>query len=334
MRADETETEEAAAAPEPAAPVAVVEPVPPTPPSLPHPPGPAPEPPIFLGSHLTQARTLELMSTARARQFKPVGTTSVVFRVRLQDDLTVAYKPRSRMHRYGWRSEIAAYRVSRLLGMDNVPPVLSRRFRRGVMQSRLHEGFTDSWDEIHSWTLWNERAETIGAAIYWIPEMEELGLERRRRLARWRGWLSQQGQVPEDKGELASDLSTMLVFDYLIANWDRFSGANLQGLPSGRRIFVRDHNVAFAVPLPPHLHDRLRQSLVQTERFSRHTITALARLDRATLEAELSQDPAHAETPLLDEGQLADLLDRRATVLSHVGTLVDQYGMSAVLFFP
>lgn len=333
VRAESTEsseTDEAAAAPAP-------EPEPQvsaTPPAMAHEPGPAEEPPIFLGSHLSQARTLELMASARPRQFKPVGTTSVVFRVRLADDLTIAYKPRSRMHRYGWRSEIAAYRVSRLLGMDNVPPVISRRFRRGVMRTRLHRGFTESWEEINRWTLWNGQAETLGAAIYWIPEMEELGLERRRLVQQWRGWLAQEGEVPDDKGELASDLSTLLVFDYLIGNWDRFSGANLQGLPSGRRIFARDHNVAFATPLPPHLHDRLREQLVTVERFSRHTITALARIDRAALVAELAEDPAHAQIELLDEAQLADLLDRRATVLSHVSALIDQYGIAAVLAFP
>ena len=70
-----------------------------------------------------------------------------------------------------------------------------------------------------------------GAAIYWIPDMHELGLDTKDGAARWARWLGQDGELPsrEKYKAQAADVSTMVCFDYLIGNWDRFSGANAQG---------------------------------------------------------------------------------------------------------
>ena len=59
----------------------------------------------------------------------------------------------------------------------------------------------------------------------------------------------------------------------------------------------------------------------------------LAALDERTLRAELAKDPSHAKTPLLTDLQIADVLERRATVLSHVAALVEEYGTDRVLTF-
>ncbi|MDH5493585.1 MAG: hypothetical protein OEY14_16645 [Myxococcales bacterium] len=307
---------------------------------------PAPEPeeraaeppplPPFLLTTVPQDELLRRLAETPSRQFKPVGSTSVVFRLRLRagDDLMAAYKPQSRQHRQGHKAELAAYRISRLLGMDNVPPAAFRRVEIGEMERRLNNRYVDAWGEIRSWTIWDEADQTDGAAIYWIPQMRDLGLDQEGRIRRWVSWLSQEGELPGDREVLAADLSKMLLFDYLIGNWDRFSGGNLMGTPAGDRVYVRDHNVAFAEPLPEHLHERLLFRMTRVERFSRPFVQALQRLTPRMIAAEFAKVPLHLREPLLTEAQLAALLERRETILSHVGAVVAEFGLEATMVFP
>lgn len=263
---------------------------------------------------------------------KPVGNTSVVLKVRLDGDLAAAWKPRTTTHPQGWRAEIAAYRIARLLGFDNVAPVVSRRFRADQIVALL-EGDPARWQERAAAVRWDADGSVPGAAIYWIPRMEDLGLESPSAMARWAPWLRQGSPLPAERAGLARDLSNVVVFDYLIANWDRWSGENLQALPGGSRLFVRDHNAAFLEPLPAHLRARLAADLERVERFSRGVVEALRTLDEASLREELAQDPENARTPLLDDARIAALLARRAEILRHVDALVAAHGPGKVLAF-
>jgi hypothetical protein len=60
----------------------------------------------------------------------------------------------------------------------------------------------------------------------------------------------------------------------------------------------------------------------------------LGALDEASIRAELAQDPSHQTDPLLNAAQIADVLDRRATILSYIAALIEERGEDEVLFFP
>ncbi|MEM9069619.1 MAG: hypothetical protein AAGE52_13990 [Myxococcota bacterium] len=307
-------------------------------------PEPAPEPEplepaeglVFPPGPHTHEALLEALAHTSSRQFKPVGTTSVVFRMRMRSEHTAAFKPRSRQHRRGYKAEIAAYRIAQLLALDNVPPATLRAVALREIRERFHPRYddVDTWNEIEEWCLRDPDGRTRGAAIYWIPEMENPRYERAEQIRRWRRWLAHDGTIPEGKDVLARDLSTMLAFDYLIGNWDRFSGGNIHTTPDGTRLFVRDHNAAFAVHLSPQVHTRLRDRLMYSERFSRELVDRIQRMDRDAVERALSLETAHANDPLLNEAQVDGVLERRLTFLSYVGALVDRFGEDAVLFFP
>ncbi len=287
------------------------------------------------GPH-THEVLLDAIAHTAPRQFKPVGTSSVVFRMRLRSEHTAAFKPRSRQHLRGYRAEVAAYRLGQLLALDNVPPAVVRAIPMRLIRERFHPRYNDleTWNEIEQWCLRDPDGRVRGAAIYWIPEMEDQRLERAPQLVRWRAWLQQGEQVPERRQALARDLANMLVFDYLIGNWDRFSGGNMKVTPDGARLFIRDHNVAFAARLSRQVHGRLRDRLMYTQKFSRQLIERIERLDAPAIEGALAADPSHAEDPLLSEEQIAGVLERRRTLLSYVGSLVDRFGREAVLAFP
>ena len=285
----------------------------------------------FLGSDKSQDEILSSMAEGVPVQFKPIGNTSAVFRMRLSPPPKAAYKPRTRELRHGYQAEIAAYRIARLLDFDNVPPAISKRAGRVQMKQKFHPEQLSKWPRSRRAILWDDDGTVPGAAIYWIPKLRELELDKQQK--RWLPWLSQQGTVPDARENLTRDLSNVIVFDHVIANWDRYSGGNMKGHPSGERLFIRDHDRAFGTPVSPKIQARLKSRLIQVQRFSRSTVERLAALDERTLRAELAKDPSHAKTPLLTDLQIAVVLERRATVLSHVAALVEEYGTDRVLTF-
>jgi hypothetical protein len=286
--------------------------------------------PPFIGTDVEQDEILEVISKAQSRSFKPVGHTSVVLRMRTVQRVTAALKVRSHELQHGYQSEIAAYRIGRLLGLDNVPPAIYRRATWDEIRRRFHKDTLDRRDSVRRAVLWDDDGSVPGAAIYWIKGLRYMGPENE---ASWRSWL-RDGEIPASKSALARDLSTMVVFDFLIGNWDRFSGGNLAIDASGRRAYLRDHDRSFATPLPERQYQRLLDRLIRTVRFSETVFHRLLDLDAAAIGAELARDPSHQADPILSDAQIADVLDRRATILSHLAALIEERGAEQVLVFP
>lgn len=284
----------------------------------------------FPSADLDTDALMRLLAESEARQYKPVGHSSVVFRMRTAARVTAAFKARSRALRRGYQYEVAAYRVARLLGLDNVPPAVFRSATRREIMDRFHPRKVDRWPKTKRELLWNEGGTVPGAAIYWVDGLRSLDLESR--MPQWQSWLRDGGTVPGNQQELARDLSSMIVFDFLLGNWDRYSGGNMKVNADATRLVMRDHDRSFSAPLSPKRYDRLLAKLRMTERFSESLVRALLDLNAASLREALAAGAE--EAPLLTDLQLAELLDRRQTVLSHVGALVEERGERAVLSFP
>lgn len=288
----------------------------------------------FLGGDLDQDTILDRLENGAPFRFRQVGTSSITLRIDLGAGHDAAYKPRTHSHPRGYLAEIAAYRVARALAMDNVPPVVGRPLNRVAVQNRFESEHEEDWEPLRREILWDAPGVARGAMIYWIPRMRASELDEVSGLAAVGEWLRVGGELPEDREALARDLSTMLAFDYLVGNWDRFSGGNVSTDDGGRRLFVRDHNVAFQSPLTETLYARVRGHLERTERFSRGFVDALRALDEARLRAALAEDPEAEARPILSDGQVEGILMRRRALLSYIGALVALHGAERVLVWP
>jgi hypothetical protein len=286
--------------------------------------------PPFVGTEVAQDEILEVIATAPSRSFKPVGHTSVVLRMRTVARVTAAVKLCSHGLERGYQREIAAYRVGRLLGLDNVPPAIFRIVTWQEIHDRFYESLLDRRRLVHREVLWGEDGSAPGAAIYWVKGLRSMGLED---TAKWERWV-RDGTIPDGRSALARDLSTMAVFDFLVGNWDRFSGGNLPTDRARQRAFLRDNDRAFSSPLLSGRYRKLLDGLRRTERFSRSVVQRLVAMDEQSIRAELARDPSHVTNPLLTDAEIADLLDRRATILTYIAALVDERGADRVLVFP
>jgi hypothetical protein len=266
---------------------------------------------------------------------KPVGTSSVVFKLDLEGPIDAAFRPESRLNPRGHLSEIAAFRVGRGLGLTNVAPAVPRSLPWADLEKLVYAAKPEAWALLQP-DMMQRNGQVSGVAIYWIPEMRELGLDTDEGIARFSRWLSQAGTpASREKSKLlAAQISTMLAFDYLVANFDRFSGANVQGDASGERLFLRDHNMAFFDPLRSTHHERILGRLKRAQRFSRTFVNALKELDAPRLSGALADPKDPPDFRVLSGGQIRGVLDRRTALLSYIAALIDTYGERNVLTFP
>jgi hypothetical protein len=289
----------------------------------------------------------DAFATWRPVRGKSVGHTSVVFKLRLGAPpggapgatagvgapgwVEAAYKPRSKRGKTRYRGEIAAYRLGRALGIENVPLAMPRAFLVSELAAALGGSETAAGKLLADEVVADARGEVRGALIPWIAGLQFLALDAEPLRSEWRTWLARTGSVPEGRRKRAAQISTMIVFDYLTGNWDRWSGGNIGTDETGETLLYIDNDGAFFDPPPPEPLARQRALLREDARFSRSFVDALRRLEPEVARAALGED-APGE-PLLSSRILAGLEERRKEVLAMVDADVIRDGQDKVLAF-
>jgi hypothetical protein len=258
---------------------------------------------------------------------KSIGHTSYVLKLTLSDGSRAVFKPRSRRplgdRRY--RAEIAAYRLARALGLDNVPPAVPRSFDAATLR-RLQPNFDQD-------ALPDADGRLRGALMPWIDAYSVLPLEETSWRARWEPWLTEPSStIPEDQRTLAAAISTLIAFDYITANWDRWSGANIAENGATHTVLYVDNDGAFYDNPPPDALTRQLTLLRRVVRFSSSFVGALRTLDGTKLRDALGEEAPGQ--PLLSDRTLNEADARRRTVLGTIDSHVNDAGAAAVLAFP
>jgi len=126
----------------------------------------------------------------------------------------------------------------------------------------------------------------------------------------------------------ARALSRMLTFDFVIANWDRWSGGNVGEAREGL-VFV-DNDAAFYEPVPPAFAAASR-AFFDMGRFSRAFVERLRATRSQLAEIVGTDDTGRA---LLTHAQLSSLGARVDAALAHVDATRSAHGDATVLAFP
>ena len=281
-----------------------------------------------LAPSLTPAPAPDPLLTAAPLKARSIGHTSFVLKVKLDDGEAAAFKPRSHKplgdRRY--RAEIAAYRLAHALGLDNVPRAEPRSFDAKALRSACATG--GAGNEFDQLALPDGDGRVRGAIMPWIADYHVLPLEQPAWRAKWTAWLTDSGAViPDDQRDLARSVSTMIVFDYVTANWDRWSGANVAvDGATGTTLFV-DNDGAFYEAPPADTLARQLALLSRVVRFSRTFVTTLHELDADKLAAALGDESAGVA--LLPPSVVAAADERRRRALESIDAKGD-----AALAFP
>ncbi len=267
------------------------------------------------------------LSTASPTRAKSIGHTSVVFKVTLAGGSEAAFKPESRRGKTRYRGEIAAYRLAQALGLSNVPPAVFRHFRASELRPAFGGGEGEALFDRE--VVVDPQGALKGAIIPWIKGLEFLPLETPAWKARWQTWLSASGELtPEDRG-LASQISTLIVFDVVTGNWDRWSGGNVGYERSAMHLLFIDNDGAFFDPVPAGPAEAQLALLRKTDRFSKAFVNSLRALDAAKLGAAVGDESPGV--PLLSTHALEEAEKRRKMALSIIEAKVTARGEKDVL---
>jgi hypothetical protein len=290
---------------------------------------PAPAERLVLPSTETGSLIAHL-ARGRIARARPVSRRSLSLKLSLRGGPDAVFKPLRRGDRTA-RHEVAAFRLSRLLGLDGVPPSTMRRILIDNFSWMLGEEHADVEVALREEAHLDERSGVWGAAIAWIEGLEPSGLDGHQGQRRLQRLLAIDGPAPVDE-PLVVEASAMVVLDYVIGNWDRLSGGNLFVGPD-RGLVLLDNNGAFS-RWSETKQQRMDELLGDCQRFSRRLTRSLRALDAAAVEQALAAEPWHSQRRLLSERQIDLLFERRDAVLAAVDRLVAEHGEQKVLAFP
>ncbi len=259
------------------------------------------------------------------------GGSSISFRLEFADGSRAAFKPAQTNLQSIPRKEVAAYRLNLLLGLNAVPPAAPRTVGRDELLAHLHPDSRWALPRILSETLFNSAGRTAGMVQYWVPKLKNSGLDQGEPFERSFGWLAVGQPIPVARRELAAQLSNLVVFDFLTANPDRYSGGNMLVSPDEAKLYFMDNTMAFFVEAEG--KQRNRNALARTQRFSRRLYGALDGVTARAL-ADALADSGVAPTEILTPAEIRAVVDRRNAVKRHIDGLIAMHGERQVLLFP
>ncbi|MCA9563190.1 MAG: tetratricopeptide repeat protein [Myxococcales bacterium] len=293
------------------------------------------------------------------------GGSTITLRLQLGDDTLAALKVDQTRRQSNYRAEIAAYRLCPMLRCGfNIPysyevRIERREFMRGYRISSLdpeflatHEGYAANFVDL-IWTTEDGESYLHGVWKAWASHFTQFAIEYE---SVWEDWVVWDGdptlldqpfedairplrgrdrgrydELLEERGDittrsLARQISNLLVFDFLINNWDRFSGAyygvNCQ-FADGHFLSL-DNGAGFMTREP----ERPRQRLHMVTRFSRTMIREIREMDTEAFLPVLFPNPTAQEEEMWEAFEV-----RRQELLQYVDELIEAHGEDQVLFF-
>jgi hypothetical protein len=245
-----------------------------------------------------------------------------VFKLKLEGGVDVAYKPRSTRGGHRYRGEVAAYRLARALSLDNVPFATIRAFDYAALERAVGR------EPIFGEVVKESDGSVRGALIPWIKGLQLATVDQEGEIAKWRAWLRAGGGVPDDQRRVAAQISTMLAFDYVTGNWDRWSGGNV-GLDRAKdELLFIDNDGAFLDPVPVKEMKRGADFFEGVDLYSRAFVAALRGVDLKTAFGE--EVPGE---PLLSAHIVSQTDARRKAALAIIDAKIAKLGEKTVLAF-
>ncbi len=296
------------------------------------------------------------------------GGKSISLKLRRGGATTHAFKPAQREWSEGWRAEVASYLLCEAITCNfDVPRSLPARISRadfealyGRHTSTKQTEYAARFDQLE-WVQergpdGTEREYLYGVIKDWVPGFIDYPIEY---VDIWRPFLDPTGDPSlYDKGfrrafwalrnkqqgkywwplmterkeatprTFARGISSILVFDFLTSNWDRFSsvesyyGVNNQ-FDDGRFLSL-DNGAAFHVLT----QQKVVENFEPVGRFSHRLIAAARHMKPASFNDVFFPNPSAEATD-----RLATFWTQRETLIGRVDALIDKHGAEAVLFF-
>ncbi len=264
------------------------------------------------------------------------GGSSVSMRLDFISGGRAAFKPDQTNMQSIPRKEVASYRINRMLGLSSVAPAIPGAYPRedliAAMTPEAREVMPRFQLEVPSTT----DGMVTGSVAWWIPEIVDakvqgFGIDSVDGIVLWKRYLTVGEVIPRNVAHLMPQISEMVAFDFLINNFDRWSGSNAKASPDGKRLYFMDNALSFGLDGNGQL--KVRIYLKRSQKFSRRLYHALRALDRDDVTDAMMTDTGPWPS-LLTDPEIAAMMKRRDRLIAYIDSLIAQHGEAAVLVFP
>ncbi|MBN2722917.1 MAG: hypothetical protein JXR95_02475 [Deltaproteobacteria bacterium] len=276
-----------------------------------------------------------LLANIRTAKIKSIsfnkGGSTISLRLHFTNNTDAAFKPDQFHEQTVPRYEIAAYRINRLLGFSRVPPATHRTITKKELLAKLKDV---SWPErvrILREVKFTENGLVHGEVSHWIPVIKSIPLENLSWRRKWMQWLAPFDYLLKDDYILSSQISDMVLFDFIINNPDRFTGFNTLASKSKKRLYFMDNTFSFLKSPKGHTTARIYMNLVR--RFSQSTILKIKALTTEKIKKELAKEKNPPWTILTDD-EIKMVIKRKEYLMHYIVKTIAQYGWSKTVVFP
>ena len=267
------------------------------------------------------------------------GGTSLSLRVDFASGARAAFKPQQIHPQSDPRREIAAYRIDRMLGIGHVAPAKAATFDIADLIAAAPEDAREYTTQRLNDEAIVRGGKVSGEVQWWIPEIHDAMIGTHRideplGMADWLPYLQADNTttaVPPELADEMAQLSTMIVFDVLIDNADRWTGNNTKCSVDQQTLYFMDNTLSFTQFTLG--HESNLTPLHRISKFSRKLVARLRTLTYVSVARALdsSDDPL---APLLHPEEIRALLARRDHLLRYIDDLRAELGDGAVLAYP
>lgn len=263
---------------------------------------------------------LRLMSERPVRRvIERFHSTLYVFHMDLGDGIEISYQPERPGQETFWRREVTSYHLARLLGIENrVPPTVGKRVPLSAFGAAAR-GVN---------LVVDRHGMVLGSASVWMPVLRSAEMHRLPARREWSSWMNPANALPEDRRERARQVSEVLVFDYLAANYDRWNCCNIT-VDEHNDLVFRDNDAGW---LPSVLSRLTTPNVVR--RVPRYLFTSIEAVTPERLRASVAQDPMARDVHLVAHGAWEGYELRRQALLENLRRMIARYGEAAVLPWP
>jgi hypothetical protein len=259
-----------------------------------------------------------LASQPAQRMVSRHSSTAIVYCLDLGDGVLTGFKAERPGQEMWWRHEIVSYRFGRLLGIESrIPPVTGKRvpatvFGRYTASDRL---------------IVQSDQTVRGSASVWMPVLRGEQLHAGAPRRQWQSWLAPRGVIPPERNERAKQIAVILVFDWLMSNYDRWNCCNIPIDEHGQVVY-RDNDAGWFAPVMGRIN-----SPDAITRLPRALWERLRAADARAFRAEVERDPM-AGVELINRASYAVYERRRQRLVAHIEAQIARRGEADVLVWP
>ena len=274
-------------------------------------------PPVRMFRGRSEDEWLRLMSERPVvRTVERFHSTLFVFRMDLGDGVEISFQPERPGQETFWRREVTSYHLARLLGIDHrVPPTVGKRVPLSAF-GRHARGVG---------LVVDRHGMVAGSASVWMPVLNSVHMHLAPARHEWASWMNPARPLPEASRERARQVSEVLVFDYLAANYDRWNCCNITADEHDDLVF-RDNDAGWF----PDVINQLGDPNV-VRRVPRYLYESVQRATPELLRASVARDPLAGTVHLVAARAYVGYELRRQALLANLRRMIARHGEAAVL---